>query len=241
MAETRKVKEGDTLSSIAKERGMSWKDLYEINKGVIGDNPNMLKVGTQLRFSKPEAKMEPKAQTPAAPTPTPDTLTDKEVSAYIQSYLDRPSFRNNAPGPQFTGEEVLRGMKNFAGKDQKKRKFIQNYLDEFLAQAQIEGALHGKGRSARNNPFNVGEFDEGTKMTFDSPEKGVSAYLNLMYKDYLPRVDYDYDKLLSPGNFVNKAGNRYASKPNYEEVLSAQLNYIRNKHTPPSGNWSWED
>ena len=42
------VKSGDTLSSIAKKYNMSWKDLYNKNKDIIGDNPNKIYVGQVL-------------------------------------------------------------------------------------------------------------------------------------------------------------------------------------------------
>ena len=42
------VKDGDTLSSIAAKYNMSWKELYAKNKFVIGNNPNIIKVGQKL-------------------------------------------------------------------------------------------------------------------------------------------------------------------------------------------------
>lgn len=44
------VRSGDTLSGIAGAHGMSWRDLYDINKAAIGSDPNLLRVGTVLRF-----------------------------------------------------------------------------------------------------------------------------------------------------------------------------------------------
>jgi hypothetical protein len=42
-------KEGEDLGSIAGKLGMpSWKYLYELNKETIGDNPDLLKPGTEL-------------------------------------------------------------------------------------------------------------------------------------------------------------------------------------------------
>ena len=47
--ETHVVKECEDLGSIAKEYGLiSWKYLYEINRSTIGDNPDLLKAGTEL-------------------------------------------------------------------------------------------------------------------------------------------------------------------------------------------------
>jgi hypothetical protein len=45
------VKPNEDLGSIARKFGVSsWKYLYEINKDVIGDNPDLLKEGTKLQI-----------------------------------------------------------------------------------------------------------------------------------------------------------------------------------------------
>ncbi len=45
------VKAGDTLSGIAKKLGIKdWHTLYNNNKGVIGSNPNLIRVGQKLRY-----------------------------------------------------------------------------------------------------------------------------------------------------------------------------------------------
>ncbi|MDG5816361.1 PAAR domain-containing protein [Chitinispirillales bacterium ANBcel5] len=47
--ETHIVEMGEDLGSIATDYGItSWKYLYEVNKGAIGDNPDLLKPGTEL-------------------------------------------------------------------------------------------------------------------------------------------------------------------------------------------------
>jgi LysM repeat protein len=48
MAEQYKVKPGDNLSKIAAQYGMSWQDVYDANKSVIGSNPNLIKEGQTL-------------------------------------------------------------------------------------------------------------------------------------------------------------------------------------------------
>lgn len=45
------VKKGDTLIKIAKKYNINWKDLYELNKNVIGSNPNLIKIGMVLKIS----------------------------------------------------------------------------------------------------------------------------------------------------------------------------------------------
>jgi nucleoid-associated protein YgaU len=48
---THTVASGDTLSSIAKQYGKeSWKEVYDANKDVIGDDPNKIRVGMELKI-----------------------------------------------------------------------------------------------------------------------------------------------------------------------------------------------
>ena len=47
------VKKGDSLWALAKRLygdGSKWQQLYELNKDVIGDNPNLIQPGTKLRL-----------------------------------------------------------------------------------------------------------------------------------------------------------------------------------------------
>lgn len=45
---TYKVVRGDTLSSIAIKYKTTWQEIYKINKTIIGNNPNMLRIGLVL-------------------------------------------------------------------------------------------------------------------------------------------------------------------------------------------------
>ena len=44
------VKAGDSLSKIAAAHGTTWQKLYELNKGVVGGNPNLIRPGQQLKL-----------------------------------------------------------------------------------------------------------------------------------------------------------------------------------------------
>lgn len=45
------VKPGDNLSTIAEQYNMTWQELYNINKNIIGDNPNLINVGLKLKIA----------------------------------------------------------------------------------------------------------------------------------------------------------------------------------------------
>ena len=42
------VKKGDTLSGIAKKYNTTWKKIYNDNKNIIGNNPNLIKIRQKL-------------------------------------------------------------------------------------------------------------------------------------------------------------------------------------------------
>lgn len=44
------VKKGDNLIKIAKKYKMNWKDIYNNNKDIIGDNPNLISIGIKLKI-----------------------------------------------------------------------------------------------------------------------------------------------------------------------------------------------
>ena len=91
-----------------------------------------------------------------------------------------------------------------------------------LAQGQIESGLGRKGRNPKTNPFNIGEYDNGTKIRFTDAQDGINAYFNTMATDYLSNKDMN--TLLK--SFTNTEGNRYASDKDYENKISSQIKFI---------------
>jgi LysM repeat protein len=64
------VKPGDYLIKIAKEKGIkNWREIYNLNKKVIGPNPNIIKPGQVLQL--PIAPAPAPAPAPPAPAPAP--------------------------------------------------------------------------------------------------------------------------------------------------------------------------
>ncbi len=47
-ANTYTVEHGDSLSAIGAKYGISWHSIYEANKALIGDNPDMIQPGQEL-------------------------------------------------------------------------------------------------------------------------------------------------------------------------------------------------
>lgn len=93
-----------------------------------------------------------------------------------------------------------------------------------LAQAQWESGMGREGKSPKNNPFNLGEHDNGTVKWFKSTFEGTQSYYYWMCKTYLKCKNVD-DLFV---NFVNCDGNRYASHVNYESIIRDQY-YINKK------------
>lgn len=90
------VKAGDYLSKIAKEHGISdWHTLYNLNKDVIGPNPNLIQVGMVLKLSdNPYAHGLP---TPnhSSPSAVPLQQQLKRTGYMAKSVTENPNY-----GPQ---------------------------------------------------------------------------------------------------------------------------------------------
>ena len=64
MSKTVTVKAGDSLSRIAaRYPGISWQELYEANKDIIGDNPDMIHAGQEFVIPEREKTVSKPAQT----------------------------------------------------------------------------------------------------------------------------------------------------------------------------------
>ena len=50
--DTYTVKGGDSLSKIGQHHGVAWREIYEANKDVIGDDPDKIIPGQKLRIPK---------------------------------------------------------------------------------------------------------------------------------------------------------------------------------------------
>jgi hypothetical protein len=96
-------------------------------------------------------------------------------------------------------------------------------LELALSQAQWESNMGRSGRSPERNPYNVGEYDTGTVLYFETTFDGVQAYYYLMCNNYLSCSSLNELFI----NFVNCDGNRYASKPTYERSIKYKYYHIQ--------------
>lgn len=135
----------------------------------------------------------------------------------------------NREGASWAGKSPMTGQMVAQAAKQAYEKYGKLVpIDVMLAQSQIENKFGTDASGRKNyktNPFNVGEYDEGTKMVFPDTQSGVNAYFDLMARRYLSKNNRE--GLLE--NFVNDEGQRYASDPDYEKKLQAQVNFIRQR------------
>jgi LysM repeat protein len=90
--ETYRVKSGDSLSKIAQRLGISnWRDLYNLNKSVIGGNYNLIRPGQVLNIPGTQAP----AQTTSTPAPTTQTVSPEEQARRLAEEYTR-SIREQA-------------------------------------------------------------------------------------------------------------------------------------------------
>lgn len=74
------VQKGDTLSSIAKRYGISWQDLYNANKSVIGNSPNLIYSGQ--KYTIPGTSTTDTTSTPSTTSTGASELANKATEGY---------------------------------------------------------------------------------------------------------------------------------------------------------------
>lgn len=147
--------------------------------------------------------------------------SDKWKDSVFAEYKDRANLYLSRD--EFKGTPIKGEMLSLAAENAYDSTGILLPVELCLAQCQWESGMGLKGKSPKNNPFNVGEFDSGTVMWFDNTFDGIQAYFYLMTTNYLSCNTMD--ELFK--NFVNCSGRRYASG-SYEEHVPNQYYYIKN-------------
>ena len=156
---------------------------------------------------------------------TDSTFTKKvkDVEAYMKFALKNQGFTLDSTG--LKPETLVRASME-TGFD----------LPFLMAAAHQESCFGATPRARRTNSiFSVGAFDDGRDMaSYDDPNDSVMGYINLLNNHYLVNGK-TIDDLMTPGNFTNEIGNRYASCPDYEKKIKSLRNLIIRKFPDLAG------
>ena len=107
----------------------------------------------------------------------------EKFHGFFKNYFSRPEFSKTELKPEDFTEGLLYASKKYP------KMPLEDLAKLMVTQSQFETFLGTKGRGGKpghNNPFNVGEYDTYTAMTFKSPEEGIKAYIDLIGTNYLP-------------------------------------------------------
>lgn len=124
---------------------------------------------------------------------------------------------------RFHGTPIKGDMLSLAARNAYDSTGILLPLELALSQAQWESGMGRHGRSPKNNPYNVGEYDSGTVKYFKNTFDGIQAYYYLMCNNYL--ACKSVNELFV--NFTDCNGHRYASTPIYEKTIKRQYFYLK--------------
>ena len=96
-----------------------------------------------------------------------------------------------------------------------------------LAQAQWESGLGTKGRSPKNNPWNLGEYSDKTVIKYSSTREGAMGYYKLIAIRYLNHGKKTVHDLFK-NNISDIGGYQYAGSDTYGYRIKKQYYYIIN-------------
>ncbi len=80
------VRAGDTLGKIAARHGTTWQQLHAINRGIIGANPNVLRIGQRLAIGGVVAAPAPAPAPAAAAVPARASRGERPAAVDIGRY-----------------------------------------------------------------------------------------------------------------------------------------------------------
>ena len=100
-----------------------------------------------------------------------------------------------------------------------------------IAQAQIESSFATKGLGQKmNSAFNVkAYYGKGSKYMdkYDHPDDSIEPYIILVKKNYMGDSKTEMDLM---NNYVNFEGKRYATNPDYEEMMLSTYKKLINRY-----------
>jgi LysM repeat protein len=153
--QTYTVRPGDSLSKIAQKLGLkSWQDLYNLNKSVVGSNPDLIYSGQVLKI--PGASTAP--VTPA-PTPQPAVPVSQQYTQAGVEQVNRaaeiPQFEDAMGTFKQLWESRFRDPINTAAQYQVRPEFTRAYNEanyDYMNQMGSAGGQRlGRGRMGLGN------------------------------------------------------------------------------------------
>ena len=197
---------------MAQNGGDSTPIIANINAGLSAGSVEM----AVPQFSMPTATYN---LTPAS-QPSNNQAVNFVPSSSFADYAEKAEayIKKVNPKANITGEMLAQGAQL---SQEKYNRFVP--VELALAQLRQEGFL-SKAKTLNkpqrtNNPFNVGNTDDGSTVTNHSVQSGVNKYYDLMAKNYLKSKTPD--QLLQ--HFTNGKDERYASDSHYEDSLRASI------------------
>ncbi len=190
------VKSGDTLSSIAKRYGISVEELYQDNKELIGNNPNLIYPGQELIIrNKEEEQVAQSVQyvqpVIASPAPVSETMVvEKEPEPEAVVIEDAPVPTTTVSGPSPNGH-LTRSGGVFNGPSGK-----ETYYN--LKMNGVVNIMRGMGYSEEEYPYWVR--DDGAKML--GPYIMVAADLSIRPRGTILETSLGTAMVCDTGTFI---------------------------------------
>ncbi|MFI1186167.1 transglycosylase SLT domain-containing protein [Streptomyces californicus] len=200
------VKAGETLSKIAREHSVSggWKTLYEDNRKIVGENPDLIRPGIKLTLGAASAKASDGKAAQASPAAARGATADR---------ADRSQRIAAAP------------VANAAPAAEKRTAAYTNDLDGWIkeslaimAEQGIPGTYEGIHRNimreSSGNPAAINNWDSNAVK--GTPSKGLLQVIDPTFQAYhVPGTSTDsYDPVANITAACNYAADRYGSIDN---------------------------
>ena len=152
--QTYTVKGGDSLSKIAQQLGLSgWQDLYNLNRSVIGANPNLIRPGQTFNIPGTQQVAAPKPVVQATPKVNPVVDTARQYTDPLTGQLVRaseiPQFENVMPFMNAWNQMVPQATQAAVSQinPESQRQFNQQYRDYMYGMTGSGGERFGRGLS----------------------------------------------------------------------------------------------
>ncbi|KOG83443.1 MULTISPECIES: transglycosylase SLT domain-containing protein [Streptomyces] len=200
------VKAGETLSKIAREHSVSggWEKLYEGNRKIVGENPDLIHPGIKLTLGAASAKASDGKAAKASPSAARGAAADR---ADRSERIAAAPVANAAPAAE---KQAVAYTNDLDG-------WIKESL-AIMAEQGIPGTYEGIHRNimreSSGNPAAINNWDSNAVK--GTPSKGLLQVIDPTFQAYhVPGTSTDsYDPVANITAACNYAADRYGSIDN---------------------------